>query len=179
MQNWVALYKELSQKISENIEEIKWIDLWHNQVNFLSDEHPFPTPAVFFGFRAKDINDKGLKIQSVEIQIDVYLFYETFLDTYQNAWNQHGALEFLQTADDIYSLLHGTGGENYSGMRRIDFHPVDTGGSGNLYRIVFDALMTDYAAVKDYQDITVNGIIVERGDAVRERPDFNNGYNLP
>lgn len=179
MQNWVELYKELSQKISDNIEEIRWVDLWHNQINFMADEHPFPTPAVFLGFRAKNISDKGLKVQTVEIQIDVYLFYETFLDTFKDAYNRDGALDFLQTADDLFGLLHGSNGTSYSGMRRTDFHPVDTGSAGNLYRIVFDALMTDYAAVTKWQDLAVDGVIVERGDVQKVRPDFSNGYNIP
>lgn len=179
MQNWVELYKELSCKISDNINEIEWIDLWHNQVNFLSDDHPFPTPAVFLGFRAKNLMDKGLKVQSAEIQVDIYLYYETFLDTFKGAYNQKDALAFLQTADDLFGLLHASNGASYSGMRRIDFHPVDTGGAGNLYRIVFEALMTDYAATPKWEDLEVDGIIVERGDTQRQAPDFKNGYIIP
>ena len=50
MENWTNLYRELARIIQEKIPQIYWIDLWHNQVNFLQDEHPFQTPAIFLSF---------------------------------------------------------------------------------------------------------------------------------
>jgi len=61
MQNWKDLYIELADKINQ-IEAVRWIDLWHNQVNFLEEEHPFPTPAVFLSFRGRNFEDIGLKV---------------------------------------------------------------------------------------------------------------------
>src|SRR5690606_21420551 len=127
MQNWTDLYKELSQKITEGIEAVEWVDLWHNQVNFLEDEHPFPTPAVFLNFRTLNLQDVGERVQQVNLQVDCYLFYETFADTYDGSSNQESALEFLQLLNDLYALLHASEGENYSNMRRLAFNPVDTG----------------------------------------------------
>lgn len=179
MQNFQSLYKELADILTDGIPEIRWVDLWNSQVYNLEDEHPFPTPAVFLAFRTNQTADVGNKVQQVRMQVDVFVFYETFLDTFKDAYNQQDALAFLDIMDKINALLHASSGENYSSMRRIAFSPVDTGGSGNLWSITYETELMDYSAIKNYQDITVNGIIVERGDAVRERPDFNNGYNLP
>ena len=161
MQQWTDLYLELSNKINDNLHEIRWIDLWHNQVNFLETEHPFPTPAVFLAFRSKNIDDIGNNVQTLTIQIDVYLYFETFSDTYLGSHNQQSALDFLNHLTDIYSLLHGTSGENYSEMRRTDIHPVDTGNAGNLYRQVFECVLQDYAATKDYVDGSASDLIIE------------------
>ena len=162
MQNWQSLFKELAEKISNDIPAIKWIDLWHNQISFLDTEHPFPTPAVFLGFRSDNIKDMSLKVQHVSLQIDVYLFYETFADTYKGSWNQTEALAFLDHFDNLYKCLHGTDGEQYSSMRRINFAPVDTGGSGNLYLQTFGCEIIDYTASKDWEeggfaDLETNG----------------------
>lgn len=152
MQNWTELFKELANKINDSMPDIKHIDLWHNQVNFLDTEHPFATPAVFLGFRSDNIQDMGLKVQHVKVQIDVYLFYETFADTYKGSANQDNALEFLQFFDQLFATLHGTDGEQYSSMRRVNFAPVDTGGAGNLYLQTFSCELIDYTAMKEYTE---------------------------
>ncbi|MCZ2393403.1 MAG: hypothetical protein LC105_06085 [Chitinophagales bacterium] len=163
MQNWKDLYKELSEKLTDTVEQIRWVDLWHNQVNFLQDEHPFPTPAVFLNFRTLNINDTGLKVQNINLQVDVFVFYETFADTYKDSVNQESALGFLELLNDVYAALHGTEGDNYSSMRRIGFAPVDTGGAGNLYQISFECTLVDYAAVKKWEDDTIDEVDVIRG----------------
>lgn len=173
MQNWKDLYTELATRISDNLPQVKWIDMWHNQVNFLDSEHPFPTPAVFLSFRSQDISDTGTRVQQVSLQVDVYLFYETFADTYHGSWNQGSAMAFLDTLNGLQALLHGRSGENYSGMRRISFDPVDTGNAGNLYRISFQCLLADYAAQKTYTDAELEEMNLSKGSAPEEDPGYN------
>ena len=164
MQNWKDLYTELSGLISSQLPSVRWIDLWHNQVNFLDSEHPFPVPAVFLSFVSQDITDTGTRVQQVDLQVDVYLFYETFADTYQGAWNQASALDFLDTLNGLQSILHASSGDNYSAMRRVSFDPVDTGNAGNIYRTSFQCLMTDYAAQRAYEDSTLYDMEIIRQD---------------
>lgn len=179
MQNFKELYKELSDKLTENIEDIRWIDLWNSQVYHLEEEHPFPTPAIFLAFRSSQMNDVGIKVQNLIMQVDVFVFYETFLDTYKGAYNQKDALAFLDIMDSINQTLHGSSGENYSSMRRIAFSPVDTGGSGNLWSITYETALVDYSAVKKYIDVEIDGVELERGDISKTAVDVSNGYVIP
>lgn len=150
MQNFKDLYLELSDKLKTNIDAIEWIDLWHDQITFLETEHPFPTPAIFLGFRSNQMEDVGKKVQNVNLQVDVYVFYESFLDTFQGAYNQEDALQFLELLDNINKQLHASSGDNYSSMRRTSFAPVDTGGSGNLWLVSYQTTLIDYSATKEY-----------------------------
>lgn len=145
MQNWKDLYLELSEKLKKQC-KVKWIDLWHNQVNFLEDEHPFPSPAIFLSFRALNTQDLGDLIQKVPLQVDVYYFYETFADTHQGAINQNDALGFLDGLTKIHKCLHGSEGVNYNSMRRVGFAPVDTGSAQNLYVQNFTCELIDTSA---------------------------------
>lgn len=146
MQNIVDAYIELCELLKNNLPTLKWIDLWHNQVNFLSEEHPFPTPAIFLSFRTLTTTDVGLHVQDADMQVDVYLFYETMADTFKGSFNQESALRFLEMINQVHKLLHGYSGYNFSEMRSTGFAPVDTGGAGNLYRKSFVCLMRDYNA---------------------------------
>lgn len=161
MQNFKELYKELSDKLSNGIDSIRWIDLWNSQVYNLENEHPFPAPALFLAFRSNSMSDNGTKVQNVTMQIDIFVFYETFLDTFRGAYNQKDALDFLDIMDQVNKLLHGSSGENYSSMRRVSYSPVDTGGSGNLWNITYSCTLVDYSAQTEWEedgfaDVTVN-----------------------
>lgn len=161
MQNWKDLYLEHAEMITNTIDSNRWVDLWHNQVNFLETEHPFPTPATFLSYRTLTTEDIGQKAQNVKVQVDVYLFYETFADTYKDAFNQETALEFIDIMDAINALFHGTSGKNYSAMRRLGFAPIDTGNAGNLYRISYECTLIDYSAKKTYEDQEIEEITIE------------------
>ena len=161
MENFKALYKEIAQKISDNVPAIKWIDLWNSQVYKLEGEHPFPAPAVFLALRSNDMKSMGVKVQNVQIQLDVFLFYETFADTYKGSWNQDEALSFLDNIDLINKVLHGSNGNGYTNMERVSFSPVDTGGAGNLYSITYQCSSIDYSAAEVFEDGTFADLNIE------------------
>lgn len=154
MEYWNELYKEIAEKITTMLPEIRWCDLWHEQINYLTEELPFPTPAVFLSFNTLSTEDKGLLVQDCNVQIDMYLYYETFTDTYSGSYNQNAALEFLTELTKLHALFHGKSGENYSAMRRTDMRREDSGDAGNLYRISFECVVTDYSAQKIFNEST-------------------------
>ena len=161
MENFKELYKEIANKIHENVPGIKWLDLWNSQVYNLEGEHPFPTPAGFLAFRSQNMENLGVKLQKVQMQVDFFLFYETFLDTFRGAYNQDEALDFLDNIDLVNKVLQGSNGTHYTNMKRVSFSPVDTGGSGNLYTITYTCECMDYSAVENYEDGTFADMKIE------------------
>jgi hypothetical protein len=150
---WSELYKEIAEKITANLPGIRWIDLWHEQVSYLTEELPFPTPAVFIDFNTREANDTGLLVQELLVQVDLRLFYETFSDSYDGSYNRAGALEVLDRLSELHALFHGKHGEYYSEMRRIDMGREESGGAGNLYRISFECIVCDYAAKELFNEV--------------------------
>lgn len=159
------LYTELCTCIA-TIPAIKHIDLWHNQINHLdiNDEHPWVAPAVFLNFRWRTTQDIGKHQQDGELQIDVYLFYESFLDTHHKAWNQGSALAFLDLLDELNKILHGSHGNSYEQMTKQTIEPIDTGNAGNLYRMTYSAIGRDYSAAAEDCEANVGSIEVYRND---------------
>ncbi len=184
MENWQNLYIELAQLLSADLNSseieiysnlntivgsedkspIRWIDLWHNQVNFLEEELEFPTPAVFLSFRSKEIQDLGERLQQMNLQVDVYLFYETFANTFTGSFNQEDALNFIGILDFINSRMHGITGNNFSSMRKTGFAPEDTGNAGNLYRITFECFIHDASAAKVMDEGEFSGMEIGEPD---------------
>ena len=177
LKGWDELYIELAQKITDNITLVKWLDLWHNQVGFLAEEHSFPTPAVFLAFRILTTEDQSEHVQNADIQVDVYFFYETFLDTYTGAFNQTDATDYLKTVTELHKILHGTSGENYSEMRRTGFAPVDTGSAGNLYRQTFVCNVVDASAQIQHTEVSPGELTITKGTA--PEAEQVEGYHVP
>jgi len=150
---WSEIYKEIAEKITENLPGIKWVDLWHEQVSYLTEELPFPTPAAFVSFNTTGTDDTGKLVQNCNVQMDLFIFYETFSDSYDGSSNQTGALEFLDRLTELYALFHGKPGNHYSEMRRTDMNREESGGTGNLYRISFECLVTDYGAQELFVEV--------------------------
>jgi hypothetical protein len=175
-QDFDGIYLELCEKIS-TLPDNEWIDLWHNQVSFLDEEHPFPTPATFIAFRIVDTEDGGEKAQDLKIQIDLYHFFETFADTYNGSYNQSSAMDFLRNCKQAYQLLHATDGDTWTNMRRVAFAPVDTGSGGNLYRQSFTCMARDLSAMKEYNSVIPGDVSILKEDAPIAATG-NNAYKI-
>jgi len=180
MEAWTDLYTEIGTTINTKLDEIRWIDLWHDQVSYLTDELPFPVPAVFISFNTISCNDKGLLIQDCDTQVDLYLYYETFSDTYQGSFNQDSAIEFMRSVTKLHQAFHGTSGVNFSSMRRVDMRREESGGAGNLYRISFACIVEDASAKVLYDNQMVNEVVIERTDTETDSIiDDNQLYFIP
>lgn len=135
--------------------DIEHVDLWHDQVDYLSEEHPFPTPAVFFGFTTLNVADNGELMQTTDLQVDIYLYYETFADTYNGAKMQNEALEFLDLLLMIGLMFHGRSGEHFHQMRRSGTYRQESGGSGNLYRLQFQTNVSEFSGLNLHNHVTM------------------------
>ena len=176
MEAWTDLYKELTEVIKTKTPEIEWIDLWHEQVSYLTDELPFPSPAVFISFNTMSCDDKGQLIQDCETQIDFYLFFETFSDTYVGSYNQDSAINFLRILTKLHTAFHGLSGANFNTMRRVDMRREESGDAGNLYRISFACVIEDASAQVEYDQQSVNEVDFSKGPITR--PDPTDGEPL-
>ncbi|WP_139420960.1 hypothetical protein [Chryseobacterium mulctrae] len=181
MESWSDLYLEMAEILSADLNEkeqekygslntlhgyenktpVRWIDLWKNQVSFLSEELEFPTPAVFLSFRTKQVDDLAEKVQQITLQVDSFLFYESFSESFQGSFNQDDAMHFLKILNFINGRFHGSSGSNYNSMRKVGFNQEDTGGAGSLYKIVFECIIRDESAAQKADDGAFTGIEFE------------------
>lgn len=139
-------YADLRERL-EALPDFQHIDLWHEQVDYLSEEHPFHTPAIFFEFNTMEIDDAGELMQNANLQVDMHIFWETFSDTYEGATMQEEALQFLDLLLLVGLMFHGRNGKNFHQMRRSGTNREESGGSGNLYRISFQTNVSEFSGL--------------------------------
>lgn len=167
-------YAELRERL-EALPEFEHIDLWHDQVNYLSEEHPFPTPAVFLEFNTLQVDDAGVLMQTTNLQVDMHVFYETFSDTYEGAVMQKEALDYLDLLLLVGLMFHGRSGMNFHQMRRTGTMREESGGAGNLYRISFETNISEFSglnlhSIKEMADREI--IVGDKGTGNRLAADI-------
>lgn len=161
MENLKELYLEHSQRVADNVEEIKTLDLWSEQVGFLAEEHPFKAPAVFFAYRILQAEDQSDRIQQLRMQVEVYLYYETFADTKKGSKRQAKALKFLDLLTKLNACFHGSSGAHYYEMRRVGFNPVETGTANLLYLQRYECMVNDASATVLAENMKFENVEVE------------------
>lgn len=141
--------------------DIQHVDLWHDQVDYLSEEHPFATPAVFFGFTTLNVADNGELMQTTDLQVDIYVYWETFADTYKGAKMQEESLQYLDLLLMVGLMFHGRSGEHFHQMRRSGTFRQESGGSGNLYRLQFQTNVNEFSGLNMHTFVAMNDKEVE------------------
>ena len=152
--------------------DIQHVDLWHDQVDYLSEEHPFATPAVFFGFTTLNVADNGELMQTTDLQVDIYVYWETFSDTYKGAKMQEEALQYLDLLLMVGLMFHGRSGEHFHQMRRSGTYRQESGGSGNLYRLQFQTNVSEFSGLNLH-----NFVAMEERDLEVVNKDVNKSDN--
>lgn len=179
MQGLEQLYLEHSQLVTDKVPEIKHVDLWAEQISFLNEQHPFRAPAVFFAYGSNEMEDLGNKTQRVNLQVDVYYYYETFADTARASKKQPVALDFLKLISKINTCFHGVNGTIFKEMRRVGFSPVETGTSNLLYVQRYTCYMIDDAAKILSDTVKVDEVNIINTPEENNAPGEDGGnYNI-
>ena len=121
------IYKALVEKLKEYADAegnrvFKHFDLWNEQVEFIEDETPFDTPAVFIEFQTINWGDTMQKVQRGTLPLRLHIVTEWKGSTNDGSIYQEQALKRLDLVDGLSSHLfnwrHGQNGVNIQHMQR-------------------------------------------------------------
>lgn len=104
------IYKALVEKLKEYTDEqgnqvFKHFDLWNEQVDFIEDETPFDTPAIFIEFRSINWSDTMQNMQRGTLPIRLHVVTEWKGSTNDGSIYQENALKRLDLVDNMVGHL--------------------------------------------------------------------------
>lgn len=104
------IYKALVEKLKEYTDEqgnqvFKHFDLWNEQVDFIEDETPFDTPAIFIEFRSINWSDTMQNMQRGTLPIRLHVVTEWKGSTNDGSIYQENALKRLDLVDNMAGHL--------------------------------------------------------------------------
>ena len=87
----------------------KHFDLWNQQVEFLEQETPFNTPAVFVEFDPINWKTTGKKLQETEITVKLHIVTPWYANTPANtpSVQRTQALEYLTIPSRVLKAMQG------------------------------------------------------------------------
>lgn len=102
--------------------EVKHFDLWNEQVEFIEQEEPFGTPAVFVEFRPVRWATLGGMVQQADVDIRLHIVTRWKGSAKDGSLFQTDALERFDLLDRIdrclFNLQESEGGTSFCMFRR-------------------------------------------------------------
>lgn len=105
-----TIYKALVEKLKEYTDTegnqvFMHFDLWNEQVDFIEDETPFDTPAIFIEFRSINWSDTMQNMQRGTLPIRLHVVTEWKGSTNDGSIYQETALKRLDLVDNMAGHL--------------------------------------------------------------------------
>lgn len=154
LQDWGEAYKELCAIIKAKVPEVKHIDFYYGQDQFVEQDgnwNPFPCPAVLLNFRAAQVQDLGDNTQQLTMDITMYLYMETVQDTHHGSAGQRRAMEFVGLMRKLHLAMHGTAGDHFSPMSRVDMaQKTDAPPYAYVFGQTYRCVLLDNSTSKQY-----------------------------
>ena len=126
-----GLYKALVEKLKQYTDKegkqvFGHFDLWNEQVDFIEEETPFETPAVFIEFRTINWNEPMQNIQRGTFPVRLHVVTEWKGGTADGNPYQDQSLERLDMVDGmaahLFNWRHDDGTVNVQRMQRVSSH---------------------------------------------------------
>ncbi len=119
------LYLDIQSRLqailgTDNLPLIKHFDLWNQNVQFMEEETPFTTPAVFVEFLPIQWESHGLKVQRAELVFRLHVVTRWMLHTAFNGPDQDTAVSYLDIPENIYAKMQYNSAGSSNGFVRTN-----------------------------------------------------------
>ncbi len=111
------IFQAICTRINERVSDIKFIDLWNENIQTINGGAVFPLPAIFVEFETIEWRQQNNGARRGDIAVRLHLV------TRQPATHGHKdskmpeALAFLDLIDKINAAIQGLRGDNFSGFQ--------------------------------------------------------------
>lgn len=145
------VYTDLIERIWERVPNLKWADLWNNQIENEGKEYPFDLPAVFLHFKEGRDNELQQGLLEVTGTLTVLIVSENYEDHYQSTAQtvNQSALAFFDFKDVVTKALQGFTTNEIRSLQRKAQRTDASFTNLYVYEIDFDIQFYDLAAVRN------------------------------
>lgn len=111
------IFQAICARLTERVPEIKFIDLWNNNVAALNGGALWPVPAVFIEFEAIEWRQQNNGARRGDVAVRLHLVTRPPATHGHTDPKMPEALSFLDLIDQINAAMQGLKGENFSGFQ--------------------------------------------------------------
>lgn len=143
----------------------KHFDLWNQQVEFLEEETPFLTPAIFIEFLPHEWKTLGNRRQHAVLNIRIHIVTQWFAGTADYSPTEQQALEYLDIVDCVVAAM-----QNFSASSTNSWMRTRTVPNHNHERYVDNIeeytcdLVDDSAVVTNATTVLAEPVVTPQND---------------
>ena len=110
------IYKAICERISQQVPEVKHIDLWNNNIAVLSGGAVWPRPAVFVEFETIEWRQQQNRARMADIAVRLHIVTDAVSYNGSTDPKQDTSLAFLDLLNKVNAAMQGLRGENFAGF---------------------------------------------------------------
>lgn len=139
------VYLELAEAISQAIESVRFIDLWHNQIANLEKEYPLLTPSIFIEFSNIVPSDTSLGSQLLETDITFYITTVSYADThtFTGSFNSLDSFSIFDLSKELHCFLSNYRNPIMGRMNRVAIEQLDSEAGLLTLKVTYRCLLED------------------------------------
>ena len=112
----LSIYKAICERLTAQVPDIKYLDLWNNNIASLSGGAVWPRPAVFIEFETIEWKQQQNRARMADIAVRLHVVTDTVSYNGSTDEKQDTALAFFDLLNRINSAMQGLRGENFAGF---------------------------------------------------------------
>ena len=111
------IFQAICARLDERVPEIKFMDLWNNNVQTLNGGATWPLPAVFVEFEAIEWRQQNNGARRGDVAVRLHLVTRTVSTHGTTDPKMSDALLFFDLIDQMNAAMQGLRGDNFSGFQ--------------------------------------------------------------
>lgn len=110
------IFQAVCARLSERLPEIKFIELWNNNVAQISGGATWPLPAVFVEFETIEWRQQNNAARRGDVAVRLHIITRAVNTHGHTDPRQAEALAFFDLIDRVNAAMQGLRGENFAGF---------------------------------------------------------------
>lgn len=111
------IFQAIGRRIAERVPDVKFIDLWNNNVAALAGGAVWPTPALFVEFEEIEWRQQGNAARMGEVAVRLHIITRAISTNGHTDQRQAQALAYLDLLDRVNAAMQGLRGEHFAAFQ--------------------------------------------------------------
>lgn len=111
------IFQAIAQRIAERVGDVKFIDLWNNNVAALAGGSVWPTPALFVEFEDIEWRQQGNAARMGDVAVRLHIITRAISTNGHTDPRQAQALAYLDLLDRVNAAMQGLRGEHFAAFQ--------------------------------------------------------------
>lgn len=158
------LFKDISDRLADQVEELRWVDLEFGQLEIPEESYPVQFPCALIDFPDIPFSDEGYGNQqglvTAQIRVGLDLYEDYHIIDGNDAPQRETAFNRLQILNKIHKALHGWEGDYFNPLTRVSLQSERRDDGVKVFAMYYQTMAKDDSAAKVYEEINGVGLKV-------------------